>query len=111
MSNMSASCLCVSITQTSWSFLFRLEKSKEIQKEGVVLEEQMTSCEESRKESQQQESEKCLEKIVTKWNFHSGDFGTVSNRTGAAPLAFPIYLETDTFEGHFEILYSIQCYE
>lgn len=60
-SNMSASCLCVSITQTSWSFLFVLEgwrNQKEFKKSGVVLGEQMTSCEENRKETRQRESEK-----------------------------------------------------
>lgn len=60
-SNMSASCLCVSITQTSWSFLFVLEgwrNQKEFEKSGAVLGEQMTSCEENRKETRQRESEK-----------------------------------------------------
>lgn len=58
---MSALCLCVSITQTSWSFLFVLEgwrNQKEFEKSGVVLGEQMTSCEENRKETRQKESEK-----------------------------------------------------
>lgn len=58
---MSASCLCVSITQTSWSFVFVQEgwrNLKEYEKSGVVLGEQMTSCEEKRKEIQQRASEK-----------------------------------------------------
>lgn len=62
---MSASCLCVSITQTSWSFLFVEEgwrNQKEFKKSGVVLGEQMTSCEENRKEIQQRESEKMFDK-------------------------------------------------